>query len=159
MPTGTGIARTPIGGLTLIRQATPTALQYAIANPLIALVLQGSKRVSIGSNTFDFGAGESLLIAADVPTISQITRANNAAPYFSIVVDLDVTLIEGLVAEMGVIPFAAGAPVRVGPTDEEAAEHPAASDAPPRSASVLACAAGIVDTRAALLDAVGPSWR
>jgi len=114
-----GAVRTPIPGLTLIRETSPTALHYAINKPLVALVLQGTKRVTMGSRTFDFGAGESLLITADVPTVSQITRASIAAPYFSLVFDLDPAVIESLVVEMGSVPFAAGTPVRVDPTDRE----------------------------------------
>ncbi len=114
-----GAVRTPIPGLTLIRETFPTALHYAINKPLVALVLQGTKRVTMGSRTFDFGAGESLLITADVPTVSQITRATGGAPYFSLVFDLDPAVIESLVVEIGSVPFAAGAPVRVDPTDRE----------------------------------------
>lgn len=68
-----GVARTQIPCLTIIREPEPTPLQYAINKPLVALILQGSKRVTIGCETFDFGAGDSLLITADVPTVSQIT--------------------------------------------------------------------------------------
>lgn len=117
-----GVAQTPIPGLTLIRATGPTALQYAISRPLVALVLQGSKRVTMESRTFDFGAGESLLIAADVPTVSQITRANIATPYFSLVVDLDLAVIENLVVEMDGVPLAGGAPLRVDPTEAEVAD-------------------------------------
>jgi AraC-like DNA-binding protein len=117
-----GIAQTPIPGLTLIRQTAPTELQYAINKPLVAMVLQGSKRVTMGSSTFDFGAGESLLITADVPTVSQITRANISVPYFSLVVDLDLAVIESLVVDMGSVPFDAGTPVRVDPTEAEVAD-------------------------------------
>ena len=49
----------------------------------MALVLQGAKRVMLGSSTFDFGAGDSLLITADVSTKSRITRATFGAPYLS----------------------------------------------------------------------------
>ena len=118
----TGSIPLPIQGLTLIRETTPTALQYAINKPLVALVLQGSKRVTMGSKTFDFGAGESLLITADVPTVSQITAANISVPYFSLVVDLDPAVIEGLVVEMGSAPFVADMPVRVNPTEVEVAD-------------------------------------
>ena len=117
-----GVAHTPIPGLTVIRETTRTALQYAIAKPLVALVLQGSKRVTMGKKTFDFGAGESLLITAHVPTVSQITRANIGSPYFSLVVDLDTAVIESLVVEMGSAPFAASTPVRIDPTDSEVAD-------------------------------------
>lgn len=117
-----GVARTPIPGLTLIRQTAPTALQYAINKPLVAVVLQGSKSVTMGSTTFDFGAGESLLITADVPTVSQVTRANISAPYFSMVIDLDPAVIESLVLEMGSVSVETGAPVRVDPTEAEVAD-------------------------------------
>lgn len=117
-----GVAQTPIPGLTLIRQTAPTALQYDINKPLVAMVLQGSKRATIGSSTFDFGAGESLLITADVPTVSQITRANISVPYFSLVIDLDPAVIESLAVEMDSIPLADGTPVRVDPTEAEVAD-------------------------------------
>lgn len=119
---GKGVAQTSIPGLTVIRETTPTALLYAINKPLVALVLQGNKRVTLGNKTFEFGAGESLLITADVPTVSQITRADISVPYISLVVDLDPVVIESLVVEMGSAPFAAGMPVRVDPTEVEVAD-------------------------------------
>jgi hypothetical protein len=117
-----GVARTLVPGLTIIRETMPSALQYAVCKPLIAVVLQGGKRVTMGNRTFDFGAGESMLIAADVPTVSQITRATVVAPYVSLVVELDPVAIEGLVVDMGTAPFRAGTPVRVDPTGGEVAD-------------------------------------
>jgi AraC-type DNA-binding domain-containing proteins len=114
-----GVAVTPVPGITVIRQTAPTALDYDISRPLIALVLQGKKRVTMGRETFKFGAGESLLITSDVPTVSQVTRASLGAPYFSLVIDLNAALVEDLVVEMGAAPFAAGTPVRVYPTEFE----------------------------------------
>jgi len=117
-----GVAATPFSGVSVIRQTSPSALQYAVSKPLVALVLQGAKRVTMGSETFDFGAGESLLITADVPTVSQITRATVTAPYLSLVFDLDCAVIESLVVDMGPTPFLAGTPVRVDPTEAEVAD-------------------------------------
>ncbi|HUD41671.1 MAG TPA: AraC family transcriptional regulator [Dokdonella sp.] len=117
-----GVASTPIGGLTAIRAGAPSELQYAISRPLVALVVQGNKRVMIGSATFDFGAGDSLLITADVPTVSQITRADARAPYYALVVDLDPAVIETLALEMDVAQEAGGAPLRVEPTEAEVAD-------------------------------------
>lgn len=118
----TGVATTPIPGLMVVRELVPMALQFAISSPMVALVLQGCKRVMLGSDTYDFGAGDSLLITADVPTVSQVTRANAAEPYYSLIVHLNPTVIATLVDEIGSAPFIAGRPVRVDPTDQEVAD-------------------------------------
>lgn len=119
-----GVARTPVPGLTAIRTLRPSELQYVVSKPLIALVLQGEKHVAIGNEAFTFGAGSSLLITADVPTTSRITRASVVAPYFSLVLDLDPAVVAELAVEMGSAPAAAaaGGPVRVEPTDAEVAD-------------------------------------
>ncbi len=114
-----GLAQTPIPGLTTIRAATPSGLDHAISHPIVCLVLQGSKQVTMGTQTFAFGADDSLLITADVPTVSQITRASAAAPYLSLVLDLDPAVIAELTVEMKTASDDDGAPVRVEPTDAE----------------------------------------
>ena len=117
-----GIARTSIPGLTVLRATAPTMVQYAVSEPLVALVLQGAKRVTMGSRTFDFGAGESLLITADVPTVSQITGASAILPYYSLVLDLDPAIIGGLVDQVSSAPFEPDRPVRTDPTEVEVAD-------------------------------------
>lgn len=114
-----GVARTPIPGLSTIRAMAPSELQYAISRPLVCLVLQGTKHVTMGKKAFTFGAGDSLLITADVPTVSQIKRASAAAPYLSLVLDLDPAVIAGLTAEMKAMRAVDTAPVRAERTDAE----------------------------------------
>jgi AraC-like DNA-binding protein len=117
-----GVAATPVEGLVILRETAPTMLQYAVSKPMVALVLQGGKRVTMGSRSFDFGAGESLLITTDVPTVSQITKASRVLPYYSLVLELDPTIIADLVGQIGPAPFEAGQPVRVDPTEAEIAD-------------------------------------
>lgn len=117
-----GAAATPIPGLTAIRALNPSEIQFAINRPLVALVLQGRKRVSIGPETFDFGAGDSLLITADVPTVSQITTANRIAPYYSLVLELDLAMIRELGSEIGPMTVSTSKPVNVDPTETEVAD-------------------------------------
>jgi len=117
-----GLAQTPIPGLTTVRATAPSGLVHAISQPLVCLVLQGSKLVSMGSQSFAFSAGESLLITADVPTVNQITRASVLAPYLSLVLALDLAVIADLVQQMAEEPSTDAAPVRVGPTETELAD-------------------------------------
>ncbi|WP_223619260.1 AraC family transcriptional regulator [Lysobacter sp. ESA13C] len=118
----TGLARTPIPGLAAIRATAPSGLLHEISRPLVCLVLQGSKQVTMGPQTFAFGAGDSLLIAADVPTVSQITQASAAAPYLSFVMELDAAVIANLATEMQAAPTAERFPVQIEPTDSEVAD-------------------------------------
>jgi len=117
-----GVAATPIAGLSCIRATRPSELQYAISRPLVALVLQGTKRVMMGRQSFEFGAGDSLLITADVPTVSQITRANASVPYYSLVLELDPAVIGTLALEIDSAGEDLGTPVRVEPTESEVAD-------------------------------------
>jgi len=117
-----GLAQTPIAGLTTIRSTTPTELVHSIPRPLVCLVLQGSKRVAMGARTYDFEAGDSLLITADVPTLSQVTRASIEQPYLSLVLELDVAVIAELSLEMQPGAAADHAPVLSEPTDVEVAD-------------------------------------
>lgn len=117
-----GVAATPIAGLSTIRATAPSDLAYAVSRPLVALLVQGSKHVTMGTTGFAFSAGESLLITADVPTVSQITKASIAAPYYSFVLELDTAIVAELAAEMKADAVEDHAPVRVDRTDVEVAD-------------------------------------
>lgn len=112
-----GVARTPIPGLVAIRSSQRSPLSYQIARPLACLVLQGSKHVTMGAASLTFDAGDSLLIMADVPTVSQVTQASAAAPYCSLVLDLDPAVIAGLSTEMAALEEGGAARVGSEPTD------------------------------------------
>jgi AraC-like DNA-binding protein len=119
---GYGIARTNIPGLSTVHATTPSGLVHDISRPLACLVVQGGKRVTMGTRDFNFGAGDSLLITADVPTISQVTRASAAEPYLSLVVELDPAIITDLSLQMTGTAAADGEPVQVDPTEVEVTE-------------------------------------
>lgn len=76
----------------------------------------------MGAQVLAFSAGESMLITADVPTVSQITRASLGSPYLSLVLELDRTIIADLASQMKGECRAHGASLQVHPTDAETAE-------------------------------------
>ena len=117
-----GIARTPIPGLTLVRASSPSAVDYTINRPLVALILQGAKRVATGARIQELHAGQSLLISADIPTSSEITQASPAVPYYSLVLDLDPGVIRGLALEMGPVEDLDGTSLHVDQTDPQLAD-------------------------------------
>lgn len=117
-----GFAKTPIEGLTTIYATAPSGLTRAISRPLICLVLQGNKQIAIGPQTVAFGAGDTLLITADLPIVSQITCASVEAPYLSLALELDLAVIAELTMSMIAEPVAREAVVLVEPTDAEVAD-------------------------------------
>lgn len=99
-----GKLATPIPGLSIVREIQPSPLTHDIPAPMVALVLQGEKQVTAGSRTTHLKPGDSLLIAADVPTISQVMRASADKPYVSIIIDLNPAVIEPLLLEIDGLP-------------------------------------------------------
>ena len=114
-----GIALMPIRGLFAVRATTPSGLTHDISRPLVCLVLQGAKRVTVGAQPYDFAAGDSLLVTADVPAVSQITRASISVPYYSLVLELDAAVISDIAGQMKAVWEASHDPVRVYQTDAE----------------------------------------
>jgi AraC-like DNA-binding protein len=117
-----GTARTGVPGLSTVHATAPSELVHDISRPLACLVVQGGKRVTMGTRDFNFGAGHLLLITADVPTVSQVTRASAAEPYLSLVVELDPIIIADLSLQMEGIAAADADAVQVDPTEAEVAE-------------------------------------
>jgi len=64
--------------------------------PVLCLILQGRKQVSIGEETFSFGPGECLLVSHDVPVRSRITKV----PYLALIFEVDVSIIRQLYEEV-----------------------------------------------------------
>ena len=116
-----GIARAPIPGMNAVRTTAVGELQHRIYRPVICLVVQGAKQVTMGTQTLSFQSGDSMLLTADVPTVSQITRASPKSPYLSFALYLDAALIADLSVEMKTAPDDGG-PLRLQPTDAELAD-------------------------------------
>ncbi|GKT00231.1 AraC family transcriptional regulator [Acidovorax sp. SUPP3434] len=92
-----GITATPVHGLYLVRRTAPSALEHAVEQPLVCLVLQGRKRVAMGSRTVSYAAGDTMIVTANVPTASRISQASIAQPYLAVALELDPAVITDLV--------------------------------------------------------------
>lgn len=111
-----GAAITPVPGLTIVRALHPGELQVAVNKPLVAMLLQGRKRVTTARGSFEYAAGEAMVISADVPTTSQITEASLGAPYYAVVLEFDPAILRSLSA-MPPGEASPAAPVRIQPLD------------------------------------------
>lgn len=91
-------------GLVLLRQDTPSALEFSLYEPVLCLILQGRKQVSLGEQTLSFGPGECLLVSHDLPVRSKITRA----PYLVLVLAVNLATIRKLYDEVAELALDTG---------------------------------------------------
>ncbi|QQA43540.1 AraC family transcriptional regulator [Pelagovum pacificum] len=113
-----GSAPTPARGLTVVRALHPGDLMVAVQKPVIAMLLQGRKRVTTLGASFEYAPGEAMVVAADIPTVSRITGASIAAPYYALVLELDPAILHAMSPAVSVRSGEAR-PVRVEPIDAE----------------------------------------
>jgi AraC-like DNA-binding protein len=94
-------AAQPMPGLLLLEQDAPSSFEASLYEPVLCLILQGRKQVSLGEQTLSFGPGECLLVSHDLPVCSRITKA----PYLALVFEVDVATIRKLYDEVVDLPF------------------------------------------------------
>ena len=83
-------------GLVLLRHDSKSSLAASLYEPVLCLILQGRKEVTIGEQTLSFGPGECLLVSHDLPVRSRITKA----PYLVLVFEVGVATIRKLYDEV-----------------------------------------------------------
>lgn len=92
-------AQTPIDGLRLASADAPTAPASYIARPILALVVQGSKRLVFADRVYDYGAGDYLVVTADLPVTGQFVEASTERPFLGIGLDLRPEMIAPLLLD------------------------------------------------------------
>lgn len=104
--------------LSFIRFTRPTELSRGMLEPSMCLVLQGTKKVLIGTEITHYGSGSYVLSAIDMPVSGQVVEASAAQPYLGIRIDLDAKEIAAQVIESN-IPVPKNSRSRAGAYVEE----------------------------------------
>jgi AraC-like DNA-binding protein len=68
--------------------------------PIFCLVLQGSKQTFLGEEIITFTEGQSVIVGLELPTSARVAEASPGRPYAAIAVQIDMTLIKELAAEI-----------------------------------------------------------
>lgn len=97
---GDGLAFTGVPGLRMMCVHAPTGPLHSIYRPLVCLILQGAKRMAVGTDERVFGEGQSVIVTADVPVNGSVVTASKAAPYLAIAVELESELLQELAADL-----------------------------------------------------------
>ncbi|MFZ5568397.1 MAG: AraC family transcriptional regulator N-terminal domain-containing protein [Pseudomonadota bacterium] len=100
-----GDYQTAIPQLMMARRSgrtEPLACMYMLG---LAVVAQGSKRVTLNDQVVDYAPGQSLLVTVDLPVVSQVTQADPAQPFLGLLVKLDMRALVQLAADMQLPPL------------------------------------------------------
>ena len=121
LPGPTGAYPTAVEALCFYRADAPSEPLPMLYEPSLCVVVQGSKRATLGETVLDYGPGQCLVAAVDLPLASGVTQASVAEPYLSLVLTLDPVLLADVallagrtarpagLAEVGVFTGALGA--------------------------------------------------
>ncbi|MBB5577696.1 AraC family transcriptional regulator [Rhizobium paranaense] len=82
----------------------PSEPGWLVYDPVVCFVLQGSKQVFIGDQVLDYGAGDCMVVAAELAAMGQISEASPERPYIALNLSIDPDVISALLQEMGGMP-------------------------------------------------------
>ena len=81
-----------------------TAVDPLIYDPAVSLVIQGTQRMFIGDQVFEYGPGQSMIVAAEIAALGQICEASKDQPFLAIGLFLDPAMLADILLEMTAIP-------------------------------------------------------
>jgi len=90
---------TAIPGLSLYRREEPTQPTIIMYEPRICLIAQGTKRVLLGDDTYEYDAHHFLMTSVDLPTVVQVIKASREKPYLGLILRLDQREISQLMVD------------------------------------------------------------
>lgn len=90
-----------IDGLKVSRADRPEDPTTSIARPVLAVVAQGSKRLTLGDRVHDYGAGQYLVVSVDLPVAGHYTRASPEEPFLACGLALEPAKIASLLLDAG----------------------------------------------------------
>lgn len=91
-------------GLTILCRDAESDLEAVVYDPVVCLILQGSKVTSIGDQTAVLRRGDALLVSHDLPVVSRITSASAREPYLALILSLDLSLVRSLYDQFADVP-------------------------------------------------------
>jgi AraC-like DNA-binding protein len=134
-----GLTPTALPGVSLLRATATTQPLGEVAEPAVAVVVQGAKETALNGRAFRHGEGQFAIVPVELPVTAHITQASPDAPLLAVVLMLRQEAIAALLAELS---GAAAAPGR-GPAAVPAGI--AVSDASPPLLDAITRLIGLLD--------------
>jgi AraC-like DNA-binding protein len=98
------LTRTGMPRVDILKVSAPTQLSPEVYQPLVSLILQGEKRLAIGSQALRYTAGHTFIASVDVPVIGEIVKASSAVPYLAVRLTFDRSVVADLLRDAQGLP-------------------------------------------------------
>ncbi|MRW83638.1 helix-turn-helix domain-containing protein [Pseudoduganella sp. FT26W] len=95
--TETGIPR-----VAMVQGEIPEHLLSAVYDPMINLILTGSKTMTVGDRTFHYDPATYFVMSVDLPAVGAVHPAATGEPYLAVSLTLDAAIIGALIRDLPV---------------------------------------------------------
>ncbi|MGG6311545.1 AraC family transcriptional regulator N-terminal domain-containing protein [Paenibacillus macerans] len=103
-PYDEGTFETDIPFLSLLKELKPTDIEQGLLEPSVCFVIQGGKKLLVGSKTIFYGEGSYISSSIDMPIKGQVIQASQDKPYMAIRIAFTAEEIASIVLEANVKP-------------------------------------------------------
>lgn len=93
--TETGIPR-----VAMVQGAIPEHLLAAVYEPMINLILTGSKSMTVGDRTLRYDPATYFVMSIELPAVGQVHPAATGEPYLAVSLTLDPAVVANLLADL-----------------------------------------------------------
>lgn len=93
--TETGIPR-----VAMVQGEVPEHLLAAVYDPMINLILQGSKSMTVGDRTLRYDPATYFVMSIELPAVGKVHPAATGEPYLAVSLTLDATILATLLADL-----------------------------------------------------------
>lgn len=95
--TETGIPR-----VAMVQGEIPEHLLAAVYDPMVNLILTGSKTMTVGDRTFHYDPATYFVMSVDLPAVGSVHPAVTGEPYLAISLTLDSAIVAALIRDLPV---------------------------------------------------------
>ncbi len=88
---------TAIDGVSTLRSDPLTQSAQCMIKPALCITVQGEKAAKFGSNLYEYGAGQGLVVTAEMPERGTVCAASKEKPYLGLVFELNLQTLQELV--------------------------------------------------------------
>jgi len=90
-----------VEGVCVLQTSSSKNSSCSVIDPVIGLVLQGSKSARFGNHIVRYSAGDVIVIGQSLPIFSSIIDATPSTPFISLYVGLEMPILRAVYSEMG----------------------------------------------------------